>query len=94
MSRISSRMWVMMAGSFHRGMPRYFRIAIGSRWRSCSRSVASIWRKPYFSATVFRTELNQGMVSARVPSKSKAAKSYFKNRIRCQPGAGLLAVGV
>ncbi len=88
-SCISVRTWAMMAGSFHSGMPRYFRISAASRWRSWSRSAASILRKPYLSATVLRMELNQGMVSARVPSKSKAARSYFKCRVQCASGAGV-----
>ncbi|MNV90522.1 hypothetical protein D3C71_1849170 [compost metagenome] len=78
MSCIRVRTCDMIAGSFHSGIPRNFRISEASRWRRFSRSDRSILRKPYLSATVFRMELNQGMVSARVPSKSKAAMSYFK----------------
>ncbi|MNL78907.1 hypothetical protein D3C87_2054010 [compost metagenome] len=82
----------MIAGSFHSGMFRNFRISDASRLRSWSRSDASTLRKPYLSATVFRIELNQGMVSAKVPSKSKAAMSYFKSGIQCRP-AGYMPCG-
>ena len=66
-----------MIGTFQSGTPSHSRICREVRPRSVSTSFGATRLNRYLSATEFKTLVNQGKLSASVPSMSKMTSLYF-----------------